>query len=119
MTTKKKKTVGVKFDGDKPGMASIPKDAMWEMGKALSFGATRYGDHNYRQGMKVGRCLAAAVRHIYQHLDGEDIDSDSGNMHLGHAMASVAMAIYILKNKPEFDDRFEDDKKKYKSKKSK
>jgi Domain of unknown function (DUF5664) len=106
-------TPGVKNDQDKPSMSSIPTEAMWQMGQALGYGAKKYGDNNYRQGMKVSRQLAAAVRHIYQHLGGQDIDEESGNTHIGHALASLAMAAYTLANHPEMDDRYQPDKDKY------
>lgn len=106
--------VGVKFDQDKPSMSSIPKEAMWEMGLALGYGAKKYGDGNYRNGMAVSRQLAAAVRHIYQHLDGQDNDPESGLSHIGHALASLAMAAYTIKNHPQYDDRVQRDKDKHK-----
>jgi hypothetical protein len=112
-----KNNSGVKFDNNKPDLTDIPMDAMWEMGKAFTFGQKKYGKNNYRNGMKVSRLLAAATRHIYQHLDGDTIDPEGSEaMHLGHAMASLAMAIYMMKNKPEMDDRFLPDKEKYERK---
>lgn len=102
--------VGKKDDSSKPDLTDIPLDAMWEMGKAFTYGQKKYGKNNYRNGMLVSRQLAAAVRHIYQHLDGETIDPETETTtHLGHAMASLAMAIYNLKNNPHLDDRFEKD----------
>lgn len=103
----------IKNDQSKPDMSDIPKEAMWEMGAAFTFGQKKYGKNNYRNGMKVSRQLAAAVRHIYQHLAGETIDPESGVTHLGHAMASLAMACYTYKNHPNMDDRHPEDIKKY------
>jgi Domain of unknown function (DUF5664) len=113
-TPKVDTSIGVKFDGDKPSMTSIPKEAMWEMGLALGYGKKKYGDGNYRNGMLVSRQLAAAVRHIYQHLAGQDKDEESGVSHIGHALASLAMAAYTLENHKNMDDRFPADKDKYK-----
>jgi len=97
---------GKKFDGEKPNLALIPKEAMWMMGEAFSYGGKKYGEENHKQGLSIKRQLAAALRHIYQFLDGEDLDSESGLNHLGHALASVAMATYTFTNNQEFDDRF-------------
>lgn len=110
---KNKKTAGVKFDNQKPDLTDIPLDAMWEMGKAFTYGQKKYKKNNFRNGMLVSRQLAAAIRHIYQHLDGETLDPETLSMHLGNAMASIAMAIYNLKNNPHLDDRFGPDKAKY------
>lgn len=107
--------VGKKFDENKPHVSAIPKDAVFEAGLALGYGAKKYGDDNYKHGLSVKRTLGAAIRHIYQYLDGEDLDDESKLSHLGHAMASVAMTIYNVKNNPEFDDRFKKDKKNVKN----
>ncbi len=108
--------VGVKHDNSKPDMTDIPLEAMWEMGAAFTYGQKKYTKNNYRKGMLVSRQLAAAVRHIYQHLSGETKDPESGVSHLGHALASLAMACYTLKNHPQLDDRFEGDLAKEKNK---
>lgn len=103
MTNDKK---AIKFDQDKPNMTHVPKDAMFAMAKAFTYGASKYSDDNFREGMAVRRSIAAALRHIYQALDDGDIDQESGCEHLGSAMASLAMALYTIHNKPEFDDRY-------------
>ena len=97
---------GTKHDQEKPDMTLIPREAMLEMATAFTYGAKKYSRHNFRAGLSISRQLAASLRHIYQFLDGENIDQESGNTHLGSALASIAMACYTLQNKPEFDDRF-------------
>lgn len=109
------KSEGRKDDQNKPDLTDIPLEAMWEMGKAFTYGQRKYGKANFRNGMLVSRQLAAAIRHIYQHLDGETVDPETGSTtHLGHALASIAMAVYNLKNNPHLDDRFEKDLEKHK-----
>lgn len=110
------KAYGVKNDNGKPDMTDIPLEAMWAMGAAFTHGQKKYGKNNYRQGMLASRQLAAAVRHIYQHLAGETLDHESGTKHLGHAMASIAMALYTIENHPNLDDRHPDDIAKYNKK---
>ena len=107
--------ISVKADQSKPDLTDIPTEAMWEMGKAFTYGQKKYNKNNFRNsGMLVSRQLAAAIRHIYQHLDGETLDPESSAMHLGHALASIAMAIYNLKNHPEMDNRHTADIEKHK-----
>jgi hypothetical protein len=112
-SSKNQKVEGVKFDQNKPDLTDIPTEAMFEMGKAFTYGQKKYGKNNFRNGMLISRQLAAALRHIYQHLDGETVDPEAGSLHLGNAMASLAMAIYNLKNNPHLDDRFANDIKKH------
>lgn len=107
---KQKKSNGKKNDELKPVLAYIPKEAIWEMGKALTFGAKKYDSWNYKNGIETTRTLSAALRHIYQFLDGENLDSESQSLHLGNAMANLAMAIDTYYNHPEMDNRHKKNK---------
>lgn len=102
----KKDAIG---DPQKPRLSLIPKKALWALGKALTYGETHYGAHNWRDGIKLSYLLDAALRHINEFNDGDDIDEKSGNHHLGNAMANLAMAIETYYNKPEFDDRYKNE----------
>ena len=97
---------GIKHDTNKPNLALIPIEAIWALGESLTYGAKKYGDDNFREGLAVRRQLSAAIRHVYQALEQEDVDADSNCLHLGNAMASIAMAIYTIKHNPEFDNRY-------------
>lgn len=98
----KKDAIG---DPNKPRLSLIPKEALWQMGGAFTYGEKHYGSHNWRKGIKISYLLDAAIRHINEFNDGENIDVKSGNPHLGNAMADLAMAIELLKNNPDMDDR--------------
>lgn len=99
-------SVGTKLDNGKPRISLIPIEALTECGIAFTYGAKKYDDDNFKKGIKYRRLLDAAFRHMMAIADGEDIDLESGNSHIGHALASLAMLSYMMKNKPEFDDRF-------------
>lgn len=99
---------------EKPDLSLIPKDALWEMAKAFSYGANKYGRHNYREGIEISRLIAAAIRHITQYNEGEDLDPETRALHLGNGMAALAMAIYMHYNRPEMDDRYKGKKRKKK-----
>lgn len=96
---------GTKYDDSKPSLALIPRVAIEAEGHAFGYGASKYGQWNYREGIEITRLVGAALRHIYAFLDGEDLDPESGYPHLGHARAGLAMALDTLKRKPEMDDR--------------
>lgn len=99
---------GLKYDDNKPKISLIPREALLEMATALTYGAKKYSADNFKAGIKYRRLLDAALRHILAVADGEDTD-ESGNSHLSHALASLAMLAYMMKNKPEFDDRYRKD----------
>lgn len=50
----------------------------------------RDGAHNWRNGFDWTRILAATQRHLLAIMMGEDIDSDSGELHVHHLMCCVA-----------------------------
>lgn len=96
---------------NKPRLSLIPKEALYELGHALTYGEGKYGTHNYKEGIKLSYLLDAAMRHINQFNNGENIDLESGNHHLGHALASLAMAVDTFYNRPEYDDRYKREEK--------
>lgn len=91
---------------EKPRLSLIPKVALWALGKALAYGEKHYGQYNFKKGIPVSILCDSALRHIHQFMDGEDMDVESQNLHLGNAMANLAMAIDMMENKKECDDRY-------------
>jgi len=70
----------------------VPPTAIAYLALALRDGARKYGAYNYRE-TKVESMtyIGAAMRHIMAYLDGEWLDDDSGNPHIAHAMACLAI----------------------------
>jgi len=93
---------GTKYDSKKPRMDLIPTEALVGMGEVLGFGAEKYGDHNWREGIEHSRLYAAAMRHLTSYWSGESVDPESGLSHLFHAMTNLAM----MTASPDYDDRY-------------
>lgn len=96
------KIEGKKYDRNKERMDLVPWTSVREMAKVLTFGADKYGDHNWRQGIEHSRLYAATMRHLTSYWLGESIDPESGLSHLAHAMTNLAM----MTESPEYDDRY-------------
>lgn len=94
-----------KFDSGKPALSLLPIEALEEVAKVLSYGATKYGKNNYKAGFNRSRLIDAALRHLYADSVKQDIDSESGLMHLAHAAASILMLIQNIKTGVSTDDR--------------
>lgn len=75
---------GVKFNSGKPRVGLIVSKAWLEVAKVGTFGAEKYGDHNFRKGMKWSWLIDAAFRHLIAYMTGERIDPESGLSHLAH-----------------------------------
>lgn len=71
---------------------TIPLTVMWEVGVAMLEGARKYGRHNYRAiGVRASVYVDAAIGHISQYWEGEDIDADSKIHHVTKAIASLVV----------------------------
>ncbi len=99
---------GMKFDKEKPMLDLLDPKAMNEMGKVLTIGAKKYGKHNWKKGLTSTRTTAAALRHIFAYLDGEDIDSDTGCHHLGCALVELMFTLNGSLTRKDLDDRFKE-----------
>ena len=99
----------IKNDGnwhEKPRMDLIPALAIMETAKVFGYGAKKYSDHNWKNGLRIGRLLAAGLRHIFKHLAGQDNDEETGLSHLAHASCCILMALDTYIANPDMDDRF-------------
>jgi hypothetical protein len=97
---------GVKHDDGKSRMDLLSPVWLEGVGQVLSFGAKKYGDHNWRRGLTLCRLLAAALRHTFKFLAGENLDPESGLPHLHHASACLMMASEMWATRPDMDDRW-------------
>ena len=92
MTTYK----GLKYDSAKPKMNLLPPKALIEVGKVLTFGAEKYGPENWKELEDLqNRYTAGALRHIFAHMDGEELDPETNLSHLAHAMCCLLFKLEI------------------------
>lgn len=102
--------------GVKPQRYSLlPKPALDAISEVLAYGAQKYatettsGDHNWRKGYEWSKSHDAMGRHLWAHINGEDLDPDSGLPHLAHLGAHVCFMLTWLAEGgvfTEFDDRY-------------
>lgn len=80
------KTMGKKYDSDKPRMDLLPPRAIVDVAQVLTFGAKKYAPGNWKLVENAEeRYMAAALRHLMAHQAGELTDPESGLSHLSHA----------------------------------
>lgn len=97
---------GKKFDEGKPRVSLLSSDAILEIAKVATMGATKYSDNNWRSGMKWSRIMDAAQRHLLKYNKGERIDEESKLSHLAHVAWNIlALLEYEINNVGE-DDLF-------------
>jgi len=84
----------------------VPRQVMWEVAVGMLEGAVKYGRHNYRSAGVRGSVYAdAALGHIEQWIEGEDIDPDSGLSHITKAICSLVVLRDAQMNDWWVDDR--------------
>jgi len=106
-------TEGIKSDDGKLPMHLISPTFLDRIAEVLKFGAQKYGDRNWENGIKFSRIYAAAMRHLLDFWDGEDRDTESDMSHLSHAATCLMFLVHYsaYKEYDEFDDRPWNDEK--------
>ncbi len=98
---------GTKHDQDKVDLSLISSIWILSVGKVLTFGAKKYKEkHNWRKGIPICRLIAAALRHIFAFLSGEDKDPETGESHLSNASCCLMFAVELMETRPDLDDRY-------------
>lgn len=91
-------TGGTKHDQDKPRPELCPPTAIMAAARVFEFGARKYSANNWRQGIKFSRLYGALQRHLNAWWDGQNIDQESGDHHLAHAMCCLMMLVEHFEN---------------------
>jgi hypothetical protein len=78
-------TEGRKDDDGKDPWNLVPWDAVRGIVKVLRFGAGKYGERNWENGMAWSRPFSALQRHLTAWWEGDAKDPETGYSHLWHA----------------------------------
>jgi hypothetical protein len=103
---------GMKNDIDKAPLDLLPSEALFEISKVLHAGRKKYGEANWAKGIEISRLLGASMRHIAQFNAGEDLDEETNTLHIANAACNLMFAIWMMKNRPDLDNRWEKKTKK-------
>jgi len=95
----------LKFDNEKNRLELIPPELLFEVGKILTMGSKKYNARNWEQGSDWSRYYAAAQRHLWSWFAGEDLDPESGENHLSHALCCITFLLTYSKRNVGNDDR--------------
>jgi hypothetical protein len=86
--TNPKDAIGVR----KVPMSVVPSGVLMETALGMLEGASKYGRHNYRaMGVRASVYYDAAIGHLMDWWEGEDIDPDSGLSHVTKAICSLVV----------------------------
>jgi hypothetical protein len=76
--------------------------SMVPMIRVLMFGAKKYAPDNWKKGLDRRQLLESMQRHLAALMDGEVIDPESNESHIGHLMCNCMFYsyFYVLNNPP-------------------
>lgn len=78
----------------KPKLSNVPTGPMFAMGSVFDLGAAKYGKFNWRRKVVSATVYYdAALRHLMAWYGGEALDTESGQSHLAHVMACMAILL--------------------------
>ena len=83
----------------------IPVKPLEDIAKVLTYGAKKYGDRNWEQGIAWNRVYGAIQRHLNAFWAGEDIDPESKLPHLAHAGCEIMFLLEFMRTHAELDNR--------------
>lgn len=78
-------TEGTKYDEGKVPMDLLSPYFLLGVSEVLQFGAEKYEPYNWAKGIKYSRVFSALQRHLWAFWAGEDLDEETGLLHLWHA----------------------------------
>lgn len=99
-------TGAVKDNRGKPMVELLPSKPLLAVGRVLGFGAAKYKPNNWRLGLSWSQTIGSALRHIFAFNDGEDIDPESGEMHIDNAICQLLFLSEYWHTKTGEDDRW-------------
>ena len=80
---------GRKDDAGKLRLDLIAPEFEKGLAEVLTYGAAKYGPHNWAKGLKYSRVYGAIRRHLLAWQTGEDLDPETGLPHLYHAACEL------------------------------
>jgi hypothetical protein len=102
-----KESGGLKYDGEKLRVDLVDPLFTEAVAKGLTYGAEKYGEHNWMEGIQFSRVYGALLRHLMAWYKGEEMDEESGNHHFDHAGCMLMMLNRYTKDEryKHLDDR--------------
>ena len=86
--TNPKDSIGTK----KVPLSGMPAPVLMECGLVKLHGDLKYGRYNWRDaGVRASVYYDACMRHLMAWWEGEDIDPDSGEHHIAHAITGLSV----------------------------
>lgn len=100
--------VGTRHNSGKLRWRNFPMFLIRPMIRVGQFGETKYATFNFLKGLPVLDTLDSMKRHLddFEDPTKSDIDPESKCHHLAHVAWNALVALYMIENRPDLDDRY-------------
>lgn len=90
---------------------NFPMFLIEPLAKVAHYGSIKYETYNFLKGAPINQYLDSLKRHLtsFESPYESDIDDESKESHLAHIAWNALVALHVLKNKPELDNRYKID----------
>ena len=102
--------LAARYNTGKPKLSFVHPIIMEEIARVMEYGAKKYARDNWRKGLPINSIIDSALRHLMDFKEGSTYDKESNETELGHAACNIMFAMYVLKYKPELDDRVKNER---------
>jgi hypothetical protein len=96
---------GKRFNDGKIRFDLLPAFAIEQVARVFTEGAKKYEPNNWKRGMPWSSVLASLERHLQAIKSGQDIDNESGLLHVAHLATNALFLAEYYKIYPQGDDR--------------
>ena len=102
------KKLGKRYNKGKLRWRNFPLFLLRPMIRVGEFGEKKYDTFNFLKGLPVNDIMDSMKRHLdkFEDPDKTDYDDESKCHHLAHVAWNALVAVYVLTNRPELDDRY-------------
>jgi hypothetical protein len=102
------KELASRDDSQKLRWRNFPLFLIRPLAQVAQHGEGKYDMYNFLKGGSQNQYLDCIKRHLdsYEDPTQDDLDLESRANHLAHVAWNALVAIYMLENFPELDDRF-------------
>lgn len=103
---------GLRYNNNKLRWRNFPRFLLRGLIKVGEFGETKYDTYNFLKGLPVNDTLDSLERHLDAVTDPNqsDYDKESKQHHLYHVAWNALVAVWMIENRPDLDDRLDFEK---------
>lgn len=99
------KELGTRDNKGKLKWSLVDYKALEPMVRVLMQGEEHYGRDNWKKGLPYTEICESLLRHVYSFLDGNNRDSKSKLLEVGHILCNALFLSYMVLFRPDLDDR--------------